>query len=129
MGKAPEDLARNPEQRDALAYYKKIEDAIDKSLLRFDDGLLLPSEREQKAKIDQRIKSVLEDQLLHGGKTLISELAQTEAAQTRVNTSSHIQHKNKSYLRNSFSNGIDFCINRGCLLNLSFLLQRTAITF
>ncbi len=87
-GGAPEDLAKTPEQRDALAYYKKIEDAIAKSQSHFGDSLLLPSELEHKAKIDQRIKSVLEDQLMHGGKTLISQLAQTEAAQTRVNDSS-----------------------------------------
>lgn len=65
LGTTPEKLATTPELRDALAYHRKIEAAIDKEATT--DGILDPVR-----------KSVLQDQLMHGGKTLISELAATD---------------------------------------------------
>lgn len=66
LGTTPEKLATTPELRDALAYHRKIEAAIDKEATT-SDGV-----------IDPVRKSVLQDQLMHGGKTLISELAATD---------------------------------------------------
>ncbi|MBS1957176.1 MAG: hypothetical protein JST89_23505 [Cyanobacteria bacterium SZAS-4] len=66
FGTTPEKLATTPELRDSLAYHRKIDAAMDKEATT-SDGV-----------IDQVRKSVLRDQLMHGGKTLISELAATD---------------------------------------------------
>ncbi len=66
LGTTPEKLATTPELRDALAYHQKIEAAFDKEAT-MSNGI-----------IDQVRKSVLQDELMHGGKTLISELAATD---------------------------------------------------
>jgi hypothetical protein len=65
-GTTPDKLATTPELKASLAYQQKIEAAMNKTLTDSDGN------------IDLVRKSVLEDQLMHGGKTLISDLAATQ---------------------------------------------------
>ncbi|MFN8553300.1 MAG: hypothetical protein U0103_17635 [Candidatus Obscuribacterales bacterium] len=67
-GTTADKLATTPELKAAVDYHQKVEAAMDKTLTMFDGT------------VDQLRKSVLEDQLLHGGKTLISELAATHSS-------------------------------------------------
>ncbi len=89
-GTTPEQLARTPEQQDQLAYTRKIDAGFDKTLARWDDGYGILGENERKIKDDQRRKSIWQDQLEHGGKTLISQLAQTEVRDSSQHTTDQL---------------------------------------